>query len=144
MKLIDKYLTSDYSDIVSKKIHLTKPLSSNIIFEKMFCDFPKPVVLLMKIRNKLMKPFGLKTGESFRDLITEKNEEEILICKNNKHLCFWVSIYCSLPADGWQNASVTTIVKFNNVLGKIYFIGIWIFHKLLVISLFSKATSKNE
>lgn len=110
----------------------------------MFCKFPKPVALLMNLRNKLMKPFGLKTGGSFRDLITEKNEEEILICKNNKHLCFWVSIYCSLPADGWQNASVTTIVKFNNVLGKIYFIGIWIFHKLLVKSLFSKATSKNE
>lgn len=144
MKLIDKYLTSDYSDIVSKKIHLTKPLSSNIIFEKMFCDFPKPVALLMNLRNKLMKPFGLKTGGSFRDLITEKNEEEILICKNDKHLCFWVSIYCSLPTDGWQDASVTTVVKFNNFLGKIYFIGIWIFHKLLVKSLFSKATSINE
>ena len=37
------------------------------------------------------------------------------------------------------SASVTTVVKFNNFLGIIYFIGIWVFHKLLVRSLFRKA-----
>ena len=43
------------------------------------------------------------------------------------------------PEDGWQEASVTTVVKFNNFLGRLYFIGIWMFHKLLVKSLFRKA-----
>lgn len=43
------------------------------------------------------------------------------------------------PADGWQDAAVTTVVRFNNFWGKLYFIGIWVFHKLLVKNLFRKA-----
>ena len=140
MKLIDKYLSSDYSDCVSRRINPAEPLTADFIFEQMFCNFPKPVAWLMKLRNALVKPFGLQGGDGFRNLVSERNDEEIVICKNDKHLCFRVSIYCSLPADGWQDAAVTTIVEFNNFLGRIYFIGIWIFHKLLVKTLFRKAT----
>ena len=43
MKLIDKYLPSDYSDSVSKRIKHEGPLSPDCIFEEMFCHFPKPV-----------------------------------------------------------------------------------------------------
>ncbi len=142
MKLIDKYLPSDYNDSVSKRIKPAEPLTPDCIFEDMFCNFPKPVAWLMKMRNALVKPFGLQGGSGFRSLVSERNDEEIIICKNDRHLCFWVSIYCSRPEDGWQEAAVTTVVKFNNLLGKIYFIGIWVFHKLLVKSLFRKAINK--
>ncbi|MCQ2180360.1 MAG: DUF2867 domain-containing protein [Bacteroidales bacterium] len=142
MKLIDKYLPSDYNDSVFKRIKPAEPLTPDCIFEDMFCNFPKPVAWLMKMRNALVKPFGLQGGSGFRSLVSERNDEEIIICKNDRHLCFWVSIYCSRPEDGWQEAAVTTVVKFNNLLGKIYFIGIWVFHKLLVKSLFRKAINK--
>lgn len=140
MKLIDKYLPSDYSDCVSRRIKPAEPLTADFIFEQMFCNFPKPVDWLMKLRNALVKPFGLQGGDGFRNLVSERNDEEIVICKNDKHLCFRVSIYCPLPTDGWQDTAVTTVVEFNNFLGRIYFIGIWIFHKLLVKTLFRKAT----
>ena len=139
MKLIDKYLPSDYSDSVYKRIKRMEPLTADCIFEQMFCNFPKPVEWLFKLRNVLVKPLGLQGGGGFRNLIAERNAEEIILSKSDKHLCFWVGIYCSLPKDGWQEASVTTVVKFNNFLGRIYFIGIWVFHKLLVKSLFRKA-----
>ena len=139
MRLIDKYKPSDYSDSVSKRIKRADPLSPDCIFEEMFCNFPKPVAWLFKLRDIIVKPFGLQRGGGFRNLVTETDEEEIIICKNDRHLCFWVGIYCSLPEDGWQEASVTTVVKFNNFLGRIYFVGIWVFHKLLVKSLFRKA-----
>ena len=139
MKLIDKYLPSDYNDSVSKRIKRAEPLTPDYIFEEMFCNFPKPVDWLMKLRNALVKPIGLQGGSGFRNLVSERNDEEIVICKDDKHLCFRVSIYCSMPEDGWQDAAVTTVVKFNNFLGRIYFIGIWVFHKLLVKSLFRKA-----
>ena len=139
MKLIDKYLPSDYSDSVSKKIKLVEPLSPDHIFEEMFCNFPKPVDWLFKLRNTIVKPLGLQGGGGFRKLISERNDEEIILSKNDKHLCFWIGIYCSQPIDGWQEASVTTVVKYNNLLGRIYFIGIWAFHKLLVKGLFRKA-----
>ena len=139
MKLIEKYLPSDYSDSVSKRMQLTEPLTPDVIFEQMFCNFPKPVALLFKLRNALVKPLGLQGGSGFQNLISERNDEEIILCKNDKHLDFWVSIYCSKPQDGYQDASVTTVVKFNNFIGRIYFIGIWIFHKILVKRLFKNA-----
>ncbi|MBQ0024947.1 MAG: DUF2867 domain-containing protein [Bacteroidales bacterium] len=139
MRIIDKYLPADYCDCVSRRIKKTESLSPDHIFEEMFCHFPKPVTWLFKLRNAIVKPFGLQGGGGFRNLISERNDEEIIISKNDKHLGFWVGIYCSPQEDGWQEASVTTVVKFNNFLGKIYFIGIWVFHKLLVKSLFRKA-----
>ena len=139
IKLIDKYLPADYCDSVSKRIKPDKPLSSDYIFEQMFCNFPKPVAWLMNLRNAIVKPLGLKGDSGFRELVSERNEEEIILCKNDKHLDFQVGIYCSKQEEGWQETSVTTVVKFNNCLGRLYFIGIWMFHKLLVGSLFRKA-----
>lgn len=138
MKLVNNH----NSDSVSKRIRPEEPLTPDRIFEAMFCNFPKPVEWLFKLRNALVKPFGLQGGGGFRSMISERSDEEIILCKNDKHLCFWVSIYCSLPEDGWQETSVTTVVKYNNLLGKIYFFGIWVFHKLLVKSLFRKAIKK--
>lgn len=139
IKLTDKYLPADYSDSVSKRIKPDKPLSPDYIFEQMFCNFPKPVAWLMSLRNAIVKPLGLKGGSGFRELVSERNEEEFILSKIDKHLDFQVGIYCSKPVDGWQDASVTTVVKFNNFLGRLYFIGIWMFHKLLVGILFRKA-----
>lgn len=138
-RLIDACVPFDYRDSVAKRIKPAEPLTPDYLFEQMFCNFPKPVDLLMKLRNTIMKPFGIQGGGGFRNLVSERNEEEIIICKNDRHLCFWVGIYCSKQIDGWQEASVTTVVKFNNFLGKVYFAGIWIIHKILVKSLFCKA-----
>ena len=51
MKLIDKYLPSDYSDSVSKRRKPVESLTPDGIFEAMFCNFSKPVAWLMKMRN---------------------------------------------------------------------------------------------
>ena len=142
MKLITEYLPSDYSDCVFKRIKLSEPLTPDDIFEEMFCNFPKPVAWLFKLRNAIVKPLGLKGGDGFRNLISERSDEEIILSKNDKHLCFWVGIYCSQPLDGWQEASVTTVVKYNNLLGRIYFIGIWVFHKILVKNLFRRTLAQ--
>ena len=139
IKLTDKYLPADYCDSVSKRIKPDKPLSPDYIFEQMFCNFPKPVAWLMNLRNAIVKPLGLKGGSGFRELVSERNEEEFILSKIDKHLDFQVGIYCSKPVDGWQDASVTTVIKFNNFQGRLYFIGIWMFHKLLVGILFRKA-----
>lgn len=139
MKLIDKYFPSDYSDSVSRRIKPELPLSPDYVFEQMFCNFPRPVAWLMSLRNAIVKPLGLQGGSGFRELVSERNEEEIILSKNDKHLCFWVGIFCSKPEDGWQDVSVTTVVRFNNFPGRLYFIGIWLFHKILVKSLFCKS-----
>ena len=137
--LIDKYLPADYSDSCSKTIDARSQITVDALFERMFCNFPWPVRMMLKLRDALVKPLGLKTGVSFRDRIIERNDKEIIIGALDKHLNFWVSVYCSLPENDRQTVSVRTVVSFNNMLGKLYFAGIWVFHKVIVSFVFRKA-----
>lgn len=132
-RLIDKYIPVHYSDSISGKIaHKT---DAETLFHLMFEDFPRPVRFLFKLRNAIVKPFGLKSGISFRDHIIERNASEIIVGMDDKHLGFWVSIYVSDSND----SEVRTTVRFHNTLGRIYFAGIWCFHKLIVAGLFRRA-----
>jgi hypothetical protein len=134
-KLIHKYIPADYSDCFSRCIKAREAFTVDTLFNMMFCDFPWPVRMLFKIRNAIVKPFGLKGGISFKEHIIERNPEEIIVGMDDKHLSFWASVYCSAPVEGCQTVAVTTVVRFNNLLGRLYFSAIWLFHKLLVGSL---------
>ena len=140
--LIDKYLPADYSDFCSKSIDARQPITVDTVFDSMFCNFPRPIRILLKARDAVVKPLGLKTGTSFRNRIIERNDKEIVIGDLDKHLNFWVSVYCSLPEEDMQTVSVRTIVSFNNMLGKLYFAGIWVFHKMIVNILFNRTLNK--
>lgn len=140
--LIEKYHPADYADCYKKSIDAVRPMTVDELFDRMFVNFPWPVRALLRVRDAMVKPLGLKTGATFRDRIIERSEEEIIIGANDRHLDFWVSVYCSLPHEGRQTVAVSTVVKFNNRLGRIYFAGIWVFHKLIVGSLLRRAISK--
>ena len=139
--LIDKYLPADYSDCYSKTIDARSQITVDALFDSMFCNFPWPVRMLLRFRDAMVKPFGLKTGTTFRDRIIERNDEEIVIEAIDKHLNFWVSVYCYLQEEGNQIVSVRTVVSFNNMLGKLYFAGIWIFHKVIANIHFKRAVN---
>lgn len=138
-KLILQYLPADYADCFAKKIEGRTDMNVDQLFDNIFCHFPLPVRMMLKLRDAIVKPFGLKVGTSFRDRITVRNEEEIIIGADDKHLNFLVSVYCSVPGKETQTAAVSTVVKFNNFFGKIYFACVWLFHKLIVSSLFNNA-----
>ncbi len=140
-KLVSKNLPIDYEDCFSKEV--VGNISVDDIFNKMFCDFPAWVKTVLRLRDALVRPLGLKTGTSFADRVIERNNEEIVIGASDKHLSFWVSIYCDKPcADSTRLrvAEVSTLVKYHNFLGRVYFVAILFFHRLIVSSLFSRAT----
>lgn len=139
LHLIDNFAPYDYRDTFTREIAPPTGFNVDILFERMFCDFPKPVRWLLGLRNMVMKPFGIKGGISFKDLVIERNKEEIVLFKADKHLDFWVGLMYSETTSGKQTVSVTTIVRFNNTLGKVYFVGIWLFHKLIVGSMLRRA-----
>ena len=160
-RLIDKYLPVDYSDrITGRAVHET---DVGTLFHLMFEDFPGPVRFLLKLRDTLVKPLGLKVNTSFRDHIIERNlfdkpsaepsllglcrgeksgakanENEIIVGMDDRHLGFWVSIFVSDTCD----LEVRTAVRFHNSLGRIYFAGIWCFHKLIVAGVFRRALKR--
>lgn len=114
-------------------------LVSNLIFGTM----PKWVKALMKLRNTLVKAFGLKTEkpEDFHSTfkvggyigyfqIFSIQQNEIMLGADDKHLNFRVSIYNS--DENQFNIKVTTLVQYNNRFGGIYMAIVKPFHHLIV------------
>ncbi len=131
---------AEHVDSLSATMVDGSPMTADILFERMFIQLPPFVLKLLKLRDALVKPLGLKTGATFRDRIIDRDEEEIIIGAEDKHLSFWVSVYCSKPYCDQQTVAVTTTVKYHNFLGKCYFAVIKPFHKFIVGYLFRKAT----
>jgi len=114
---------------------------------------PSWVFKLMSIRNGIVKFFGLKTPPKRRQTNTkievgkhvgifkvyDTNHNEILLGEDDKHLNFRVSIYKE-PSNQW--ISVSTVVHFNNLLGRFYFFAIKPFHKLIVPAILRETVNK--
>ncbi|WP_345324099.1 DUF2867 domain-containing protein [Candidatus Villigracilis proximus] len=107
---------------------------------------------LFTLRNKIVSIIGLKTSGSseakhktvlkdFKGEIGQRvclfkvfdgNENEIILGEDDKHLNFRVS----LLLDKKENQlHISTIVKIHNWLGKLYFLPVKPFHKLIVPSM---------
>lgn len=129
----------DYKDCYSDYLHHSQEMKPIDLMELVFIRFPKMVLYLLKLRDMLVKPLGLQTGGSFTDMIISRNEHEIILGAGDKHLNFYVSLLCLPSQEEKQKISLTTYVKYNNNLGKIYFFIIRIFHKFIVKALLKRA-----
>jgi Protein of unknown function (DUF2867). len=114
-------------------------MSPQKLFEGIFVCYPRWVMRVMEVRNAVVKAMGIPVNRSFEDLIIEQNDTELVLGSCEKHLSFYVSLFCSPIQDGKQTVSLMTLVKYNNRFGRLYFIFIWVFHKLIVGTLFRRA-----
>ena len=123
----------DYCD----SYRLVKPTNDST--EKIAMEIfkmPKWVNWLMNIRNSIVRIFGLKTGKDVKEgqtyfTVIEQNENEIVMGETDKHLDFRTSI---LVDRANSFIYLTTIVRFNNFWGRLYFLPVKPFHKLIVKS----------
>ncbi|MEW7291490.1 DUF2867 domain-containing protein [Aquimarina sp. 2304DJ70-9] len=142
----------DYADSYFGQIQKE---NNNISIEEISKAFltssPRWIDLLMVFRNKIVSIFGLKTGNTLhkKDILSnhftiekgkrigifkvyEQNEGELILGEDDHHLNFRVSLLLE-PADRDQKELIiSTIVKFNNTLGRLYFLPVKPFHKLIV------------
>ena len=117
---------------------------------------PKWIDFLMSLRDSIVKIFGLKTDDknnlnntgfysvgskAAAFIVLDRNEDEIVMFEDDKHLNYRTSIFIDrhdeLPA-----LYMTTIVQFNNVWGKLYFIPVKPLHQLIVKTLLNKYMKK--
>ncbi|MDR1321949.1 MAG: DUF2867 domain-containing protein [Gracilibacteraceae bacterium] len=103
---------------------------------------PAWVNLLMKMRNALVRPFGLKGKEdedesAGREFFTkiEQTENELVMGENDRHLNFRVSVLADRAV---SLVYVTTVVHYNNKMGKVYFFFVKPFHKIIVRSVMKR------
>ena len=140
--LIKKYLPVDYKDCFIETM-VDKPyMSVKDLFNLIFRQYPQWILWLLKLRDLMVKPFGLKTNKSFEDMIVEQNKNEIIIGTEDKHLTFHASLFCSDFSNKKQMISISTLVKYENILGRIYFAVIWLFHRIIIAYLFKRAIRK--
>lgn len=139
-------MKADYTDTYTTTVRNARCMTAPDLFRLMFVRYPKPVQYLLRLRNRLVKPFGLKAGGSFTDLIQEQNEENVVFGKQDKHLAFEVRLTCP-PPDTYQPSQliqIITYVQFHNTLGRVYFFFIHPFHCLICRSLLKRAARRWE
>ncbi len=129
-----------------------KEISIEDIYINVFAHSPTWINNLLKIRNKIVEPFGIKAsvGEIkkedlkvggkagiFRIFAIQKNE--LIAGEDEKHLNFRVSV---LKTDGVL--TISTLVQYNNWFGKVYFFIVKPFHKIIVKSMIKNAVKNNR
>ncbi len=140
----------DYADTFRVQIPATCTTASTVA-QALFSTVPTWVKILLRLRNALVAPLGLKTGPVFgtarperaitRDIqpgsrigifpVLACTPEEILMGEDDKHLNFRVSVLLDREGDAnW--AVVSTVVCFNNWLGRLYFVPVRPVHRVIV------------
>ena len=151
--LTRQYLPADYVDAFTCDVIGVKKLTADELQIEFWTVMPGWVNSLMKLRNVLVRPFGLQTGktekrtEEFRKVIlnggqvglisvTAKSDNETVLLLSDSHLNAYMSVIVAQNGD-LQTITVVTVVQYHNTLGRIYFFFVKPFHKIIV-----KATLK--
>ena len=150
------YVDSFQSEVLDK----SKEWSISELLAVFMSSGPRWANVLMEIRNKTVRLFGLKaantnqTAPSITDIencvagdsmgifkVHDKSKNEVLMGEGDKHLNFMVSFLSTPPStkDEKQIFSITTAVHFNNIAGRLYFLPVKPFHKLLIYYNLKKA-----
>ncbi len=130
----------DFSDAYQGHVaqpHTTAIQAARAIFE----NPPRFAVVLMAIRNAIVQLFGLKTpneldhaGSSHRMVgifpLLSESHQEVIIGGNDKHLDFRICISIHENKSGCE-LTMSTLVSFNNLFGKIYLFMVMPFHRML-------------
>lgn len=113
---MEHYNKYDYKDIYSEDVRITQPICALSLLERFF-SVPKWIMILMKFRNAMMKPFGLKGESNLSDLVNLESWNTATIIKNDKHLYLKITLL-TRTGDESQRIYVSTRVRLNNRMGK--------------------------
>jgi hypothetical protein len=106
---------------------------------KMFARGPRWIDVLLRLRNTMVTPFGLKksgAGESAPGgmigilPVLSETPERLVAGFNDHHLDFRVVVDVA-PAEAGQQVTMTTLVLTHNLLGRAYLAVIMPFHRLI-------------
>ena len=145
--LVSEFSPNDYSDAFECSFKSSKNITADDIQVAFWTEPPKWVNRLFKLRDILIKPFGIQSGEgkdfaAFAACIRSggshrfvsvpcKSDDETVLCLNDKHLIAYLSAKIIQSGDN-KKVVMTTLVNFHNRLGKVYFFFICPFHGIVV------------
>lgn len=114
----------------------------------LFARPPSSLRLLLKVRDLLVAPFGVKTATRLQASgtstpgqrigifrIYDSNSNEIILGEDDRHLDFRLSVLCRPVEGSAENAAqlvLSTVVTCHNTLGRAYIALIEPFHRLVI------------
>ena len=126
-----------YCDSISVAAKTQKPVDE---LTRDIFKIPLWVRKLLSLRNFLVKPFGLfippekeQQKRQLPFLLIQQYPQEMIMGERDKHLDFWVSV-----RKNPDSIVLTTLVHFHNALGRLYFLLVKPFHKLIVCHLLKR------
>jgi hypothetical protein len=147
-------MTYDYVDSFQGQFNdKFQKIGTTEIGKLFFSSGPKWIDRLFAFRNKLVGLFGLKTSGNITDRqkmfdnfkcekgeqiglfnVVDKTTNEIILGEDDKHLNFRVSLFIDQQNKNKTGKilTISTTVKFNNWFGRLYFLPVRPFHKLIV------------
>lgn len=102
---------------------------------------------LLTVRDRIVRPFGIKTaGDIARGHgercglfpILTKTPERVILGLDDRHLDFRIVVDAHRMDANWTRVLVATLVKRHNLLGRAYLFAIMPFHKLIVRALLAR------
>ncbi len=151
---------TNYKDIYCISIENSQDYSIDYLTGLFFTSMPDWIKILHSFRNFLVQFFGLQGGdidklkkpdksvhfaigsEAVIFRVSDRNENEIVMAENDKHLNFRTSLMIERINDtDIINFYSSTIVHYNNIWGKLYFLPVKPFHKLIIRTML-KITAK--
>lgn len=136
----------DYLDVFSAAVGSEATLEG--VARRLFLGQPPR---LMRLRDALVRPFGLKTspkgsrpalrlvpGERIGIFqVYARSEQELLLGQDDRHLDFRLCL--RVVGDG--TATLATLVRFHNFVGRAYFFLVRPFHARIVKGMLRRATA---
>jgi hypothetical protein len=154
----------DYVDSYSLPLPASAPTLDALVIQTL-TDLPGWVVRTLRLRDQLVGVFGLQTGGADEQLghsdlplrpggrvaffpvvarDTGDEHDEVLLAEDDKHLAFCVSGICARDAKGDRRFALTTVVVFHNGFGRLYFLPVKPFHRLIMRALMRRLAAKLE
>lgn len=150
----DSFGRINYADAYKIEIYNPKNFSVDVLATKFFTSLPSWVRVLLLIRDIIVKPFGLAGSLNRKNnnidnsivfkpgqrvvffTVYNRNKNEIVMAEDDKHLNLKTSIRLEKTKKKYfYSLYSSTIVKYNNIWGKIYFTLVKPFHKIIIKTL---------
>lgn len=141
------YPSPDLADAYAIELPHGASRDPEVLARYIFSHQPAWVDALMGMRDRIVACFGLKTGKQLAALATgarkqsrvgifkiySKNDTEIVLGEDDRHLDFRVSVLCAgSAAQAGAQLTVATVVHCHNLLGRSYLLLISPFHRMVV------------
>lgn len=147
--IIHTYESANLSDAFSIRLPASASSDPELLARFVLAHQPTWIAWLTKVRDMMVAGFGIKTAKHLATLARDgktdrigifnvygRNETEIVVGEDDKHLDFRVSVLCLSDATAERNRYlvVSTVVCCHNRMGRAYLFVIAPFHRMVVKS----------